>query len=114
MESKMSQTQDATGSKPRILVHPPEDLPYQVVATYLDNCRKGVQSLKDAIERSDYDFAGTYGHRLKGSGGAYGFPLLTETGASIEQAARARNDADLRTWAAALEEHLESVEVVGP
>jgi HPt (histidine-containing phosphotransfer) domain-containing protein len=114
MESKMFPAQGATNSKPRILVHPPDDLPYQVVATYLDNCRKGVQSLKDAIERSDYDFAGLYGHRMKGSGGAYGFPLLTETGASIEQAAHARNDADLRTWAAAVEAHLESVEVAGP
>jgi HPt (histidine-containing phosphotransfer) domain-containing protein len=114
MKSNMFHEQISTDSKARILVHPPDDLPYQVVATYLDKCRKGVQSLKDAMERSDYDFVSMYGHRMKGSGGAYGFPKLTEMGASIEEAARIRNDDELRTCAAALEAHLELVEVVEP
>ena len=107
----MLQQQLSTDSKARILVHPPDGLPHQVVATYLDNCRKGLQSLKDAIERLDYGFAGVYGHRMKGCGAAFGFPELTETGAAIEQAARIRNDADLQNCAAALEAHLESFEI---
>jgi HPt (histidine-containing phosphotransfer) domain-containing protein len=111
MESTMAHGQDFTDRQPKILVHPPEGLPYKVVATYLANCRKGVKPLKEAIERLDYDFARTYGHHMKGSGSAYGFPQLTETGASIEQAAHALNSAGLRTCAAALEAHLESVEV---
>jgi len=101
----MLQQQLSTDSKARILVHPPDGLPHQVVATYLDNCRKGLQSLKDAIERLDY------GHRMKGCGAAFGFPELTETGAAIEQAARIRNDADLQSCAVALEAHLESFEI---
>jgi HPt (histidine-containing phosphotransfer) domain-containing protein len=112
MESKMFHEQDAADGKARILVQPPDGLSYKVVASYLENCRKGLQPLKDAIGRADYEFAGVYGHHMKGCGAAYGFPQLTETGASIEQAARIRNDTDLRTCAAALEEHLASVEVV--
>ena len=107
----MLDEQGAADGKTKILVQPPDGLPYKVVAAYLDNCRKGLQPLKDAIERSDYGFAGVYGHRMKGCGAAYGFPQLTETGALIEQAARVRNDADLRTCAAALEEHLALVEL---
>ena len=112
----MSHEQSCTDgkAKARILVHPPDDLPYKVVVAYLDNCRQGLQSLKDAIARFDYDFAGRYGHRMKGSGGAYGFSELTDTGASIEEAAHVRNDGDLRNCAAALEVHLESFEVVEP
>ena len=110
----MLREQCSTVTKPKILVHPPEDLPYQVVVAYLNNCRKSLASLKDAIERVDYDFLGTYGHRMKGCGAAYGFPQLTETGASIEQAARVRNDEDLRNCAAQVEAHLDSVEVVEP
>jgi HPt (histidine-containing phosphotransfer) domain-containing protein len=109
----MLHEQGAANGKARILVQPPDGLPYKVVAAYLENCRKGLQPLKDAIGRADYEFAGVYGHHMKGCGAAYGFPQLTETGASIEQAARIRNDADLRSCAAALEEHLASVEVVG-
>jgi histidine phosphotransfer protein HptB len=98
--------------QPKILVQPPDGLPYSVVATYLDNCRKGLPSLKAAIEKLDYDFVGVYSHRMKGCGAAYGFPRLTETGASMEVAARLRNDTEIRACAAALEAHLESVEVV--
>jgi hypothetical protein len=111
IESKMLHEQGAANDKARILVQPPDGLPYKVVAAYLDNCRRGLQPLKDAIERADYGFAGVYGHRMKGCGAAYGFPQLTETGGLIEQAARTRNDADLRTCAAALEEHLALVEL---
>jgi HPt (histidine-containing phosphotransfer) domain-containing protein len=96
----------------RILVHPPDGLPYKAVATYLDNCRKGLQPLKDGIERLDYDFVRVYGHRMKGCGAAYGFPELTETGASLEQAAKAGNAQEIRRCAAVLEAHLESFEVV--
>jgi HPt (histidine-containing phosphotransfer) domain-containing protein len=110
----MLQEQVSTNGKARILVYPPEDLPYPVVAAYLSNCRQGLQSLKDAVERFDYDFIGSYGHRMKGCGASYGFPDLTETGASMEQAARVHNNADLRSCAAALEAHLESFELVEP
>lgn len=109
----MFDEQSSTDAKAtRILVQPPDGLPYNVVVAFLDNCRKGLQSLKDATERLDYDFVKVYGHRMKGCGGAYGFPALTETGASIEQAAKAGNGNDLRTCAAVLEAHLESFEVV--
>jgi HPt (histidine-containing phosphotransfer) domain-containing protein len=110
----MINQQNLTDGKARILVHPPEDLPYRVVAAYLENCRKSLPSLKDATERLDYDFLSIYGHRMKGCGGAYGFPELTETGALIEEAAHVRNDGQLRSCAVALEAHLEAVEVVEP
>jgi len=107
----MFHEQGSPDGKLRILVHPPEGLPYQVVATYLDNCRNSLQSLKDAVERLDYDFVKVYGHQMKGSGAAYGFPELTEAGAAIETAAHARSDDDLRTCAGVLEANLESFEV---
>jgi HPt (histidine-containing phosphotransfer) domain-containing protein len=110
----MFDAQGSANGKATILVHPPDGLSCKVVAAYLDNCRKGLPSLKDAIERLDYDFAGVYGHRMKGCGAAYGFPELTGTGAAMEQAARVRNGDDLRKCAAALEAHLASVEVAEP
>lgn len=110
----MLNQQSLTDRKARILVHPPEDLPYKVVAAYLENCRKSLPSLKDAISRLDYDFISVYGHRMKGCGGAYGFPELTETGAVMDEAAHGRNDGQLRSCAAALESYLEAFEVVEP
>jgi HPt (histidine-containing phosphotransfer) domain-containing protein len=107
----MLDEQGSPHSQARIFVHPPEELPYQVVAAYLGRCRQDVRSLKDGIDRLDFDFARTYGHRMKGSGGAYGFPQLTKIGASIEEAARGHNGDTLRNCAATLETYLESIEV---
>jgi HPt (histidine-containing phosphotransfer) domain-containing protein len=104
--------QEQTDTKSKIFVRPPDELPYKMVATYLDNCRRGLQPLKDAILKCDYDFVRVYSHQMKGSGGAYGFPTLTEIGASIEVAARERNGHALNSCAATLEAHLESLEVV--
>src|SRR5208282_6682514 len=103
----MNHEQASADGKSRIQVHPPDGLPCKVVAAYLGNCRNSVRSLKDAIERLDFDLLRTYGHRMKGAGGAYGFPQLTEIGASIEEAARAGNGGALRNCAATLEAHLE-------
>jgi len=108
----MYPNQESPQNKSRIVVHPPDDLPYKVVAGYLDNSRKGLQSLQDAIDRLDYDFVAVYSHRMKGSGGAYGFPQLTEIAASMEDAARARNGDAMRNGAAALDGHLKSIELV--
>jgi HPt (histidine-containing phosphotransfer) domain-containing protein len=106
--------QEATNSRTRIVVRPPEDLPYKVAAQYLDGCRMGLESLKDAIARADFDFVGVYAHRMKGSGGAYGFAELTGIGARMERAAQFGNYGAVRECAAALEAYLEAVEVAAP
>ena len=51
------------------------------------------------------------GHKLKGSGGAYGFPVLTDLGAAIEDAALERNTAVIRQKTLELEEYLGKIDV---
>ena len=95
----------------RVLARPPEGLPRRAVAAYLGNCRSSLHALKDAIQRLDFEFVRVYGHRMKGCGAPYGFPKLTETGAALEQGAKAGNAEDLRHHAAALEAYLEAIEL---
>jgi HPt (histidine-containing phosphotransfer) domain-containing protein len=95
----------------RTLVRPPAGLPRQAVAVFLGNCRSGLPALQDAIQRLDFEFIRVYGHRMKGCGAPYGFPKLTETGAALEQSARAGNAEELRRYTAALAAYLEAVEL---
>jgi len=95
----------------KILIRPPAGLPRQAVATFLGNCRSGLPALQDAIQRLDFDFVRVYGHRMKGCGAPYGFPKLTETGAALEQSARAGNAGELRRYAAILGAYLDAVEL---
>src|SRR6266849_6055761 len=79
-------------SPARIVVQLPKGLPRELVSEYLDDCQKDLPALSAAVVKRDYQHARVFGHQLKGTGGPYGFPILTRFGAAIEQAA-AREDA---------------------
>ncbi len=78
---------------------------------YLERCRQSLACLQDAVCRSDFDQARTFGHRLKGTGGGYGFPPLTEIGDAIERAALQKKQSDLEVQSKKMTEYLSCVEV---
>lgn len=83
-----------------------------IVPRFLARCQKRISSLQDALQQRDFTNVRTIGHHLKGAGGGYGFPAITDFGARIEQAAEAR---DHETIALCLDEfaaYLGSIEVV--
>jgi HPt (histidine-containing phosphotransfer) domain-containing protein len=41
----------------------------------------------DALDRADFDAVTLLGHNMRGSGGAFGFQMITNLGASLEAAA---------------------------
>ncbi|MCH7808918.1 MAG: Hpt domain-containing protein [Planctomycetes bacterium] len=44
--------------------------------------------MHDAIEKSDFEALRGAAHQLKGSGGGYGYPILTELAAELERFAQ--------------------------
>jgi histidine phosphotransfer protein HptB len=97
----------------KIFICPPKGVPRTLVSEYLDRCRTNLPALKAALDQCEYEYARVYGHRIKGTGRAYGFPRLTEIGAVIEQAARSERIEELQDNLAALEGYLNRVEIVG-
>ncbi len=65
-----------------------------------------VDKLQTALKTGDLESARRIGHGLKGVGGAYGFPALTELGGAIETAAGAGNPSEVRSLKDALETEL--------
>jgi hypothetical protein len=63
------------------------------------------------LEASDFPAMRMTGHKIKGTGSGYGFPVLTELGAAIEDAALEQNVTVLRDKIAALDEYLGKIEV---
>lgn len=96
----------------KLIVRAPQGLPPRMVADYVDRYRSSLPVLREALDRDDYEQARIFGHRLKGTGGAYGIAELTAIGARIEEAARERNPDQLRCQAAAMELCLERIEVL--
>jgi HPt (histidine-containing phosphotransfer) domain-containing protein len=58
-----------------------------VVPGYLEKRRKDVDLYRQALAAGDFDAVRMLGHKMKGTGAGYGFPVLTEIGDAIEQAA---------------------------
>ena len=84
----------------------------ELIPGFLANRRKDVQILINALERQNADAVGTVGHKMRGDGGGYGFYVLTEIGAGLEEAAKERNWAELRRRVTELSTYLDRIEVV--
>ena len=56
---------------------------------YLANCRRSALDMTAALVRKDFETVLIVGHNLRGSGGGFGFPQLSQIGAAIEAAATA-------------------------
>lgn len=97
------------GAKIRIHVDP--DLA-DLIPGFLDNRRKDITVMQEALKRGDFETVRILGHSMKGAGGGYGFDAITEIGATLEQAARGRNPDGIREGLSALASYLARVEVV--
>lgn len=96
----------------KIRVQPSKDVPATLLAEYLDRCLTTLPAVKEAMDRSDHGQTQVFGHRLKGTGAAYGVPLLTEIGSRIEGASSRGETEELRRQVAALEAYLSRIEIV--
>ena len=97
----------------KVSVQAPRGIPPQKIVEYVDRCRGNVNTLAAALDRSDFQFVQVFGHRIRGTGGAYGIPKITEFGGLIESAAIERNQDEIRRLAEALEGYLDRLEVAG-
>lgn len=60
----------------------------EIVAEFVDGLTSRLDTLVDAVERKDRDQVAARAHDLKGAGGGFGFPTISETAAAIELVAR--------------------------
>ena len=95
-------------SNERIIVQVDPDLK-EFIPEFLQNRRDDVTALREALERQDWDTIRRIGHRLRGSGGGYGFDAITDIGATLETAAKQPDASLIRTLIDDLATYLERV-----
>ena len=83
-----------------------------LVPGYLEKRQQDVAVLKDAMNKQNYESIQGLGHRMKGTGEAYGFLGITQAGAEIEGGAKSKNNALIEKGIENLADYLERVEVV--
>ena len=99
------------GENSRIIIHADIDLE-DLIPGYLENRRKDIAEIESLLASGDYETIQRLGHSMKGSGGGYGFDKITDIGMHIEQAAKEKNAAEIRTQLEILSRYLDCVEVV--
>ncbi len=59
-----------------------------IVVQFVEGLSDRLTTMEEALNTADYNALRVAAHQLKGSGGGYGYPLLTERAAELEQHAR--------------------------
>lgn len=90
-----------------------EDL-QDLIPGYLENRRKDAEELQKALARSDFEVVRVLGHKMKGSGGGYGFDEISEIGRALEDAAKQSQAAKIQEEIDRLRYYLDHVEVIMP
>ena len=105
-------TQDSNKKQgEKIIVYVDAELE-DLIPGFLENRQEDIRSIREALEKDDYETIRTLGHSMKGSGGGYGFDAITDIGRSLEMAAKERNAEEIRKRVGELLHYLEHVEVV--
>jgi PAS domain S-box-containing protein len=58
----------------------------QQIPAYLENCRRNVVLMGEALDQGDFEAVTILGHNMRGSGGGFGFQAITDFGAGLERA----------------------------
>lgn len=67
------------------------DVPKENVSRYLDRRKSDLENCAAWLREKDFVSLATMGHQLKGNGVTFGFPVLSEMGKKLEEAARKRD-----------------------
>lgn len=94
----------------KIVVVVDEDL-QDLIPGYLENRRKDIAEMAAALERGDFETIRFLGHKMKGTGGGYGFDRITEIGEALEDAAKRSQTQEIRDQIDRLQVYLDNVEV---
>jgi len=84
----------------------------QHIPRFLENRRADLERVREAIASGDQTLLATFSHKLKGSGGTFGFDALSVFGVRLEQATARKDEAGLVRLINELAWYLEHVHVV--
>ncbi len=82
-----------------------------LIPKFMANRNKEITVMTDAVANRDFDTIKQVAHGMKGVSGSYGFHAMTTIAAHVEQAAKAGDDASIRTDLATLASYLARVEI---
>ena len=103
--------QSALRQEEKIIVHVDPEIA-DLIPGFLENRRKDIKAMDDALRQGDFETIQVLGHSMKGAGGSYGFDAVTDIGKSLEDAAKNTNPEGIQRSVGELAAYLDRVEVI--
>ena len=100
-----------TGRGERIIVHVDSEI-QGLIPGFLEDWKEEVRSMREALEKNDYETIRKLGHDMKGIGGSCSLDVITDRGRGLEEAAKAMDREMIRKNLDMLSYYLERVEFV--
>ncbi len=82
------------------------------IPMFLEDIHNDIKTMMEALKNGDYEVIRNIGHSTKGSGGGYGFYVITDIGKSIEDGAKEKDPDEIQKWLDELLNYIETVEVI--
>jgi len=83
----------------------------ELMERFFDSSKKDVEKMQSALDARDFATLIRLGHTAKGTGYGYGFRGMGDIGLELEDAAKARNEDDIRTQIKRMAHYLDTVKV---
>ena len=80
------------------------------IPDFLRDCRLNVVAMLGALDKADFDTVQFIAHNIRGAGGGYGFPTITNIGAALELGAVNADQASSRMWIGELSSYLGTID----
>jgi PAS domain S-box-containing protein len=83
-----------------------------LIPGYLNHRREDIVKIRELLNKGDFRSVERCGHSMKGTGGSYGFDGITQIGALIEEAGKARNTDAVNEGVEQLSSYLNNLELL--
>jgi HPt (histidine-containing phosphotransfer) domain-containing protein len=83
-----------------------------LVPGFLENRRRDVDTLRQALRDGNLGAVSFIGHTMKGAGAGYGFPVISNIGSALEQYGKSGNASAAALDVERLSTYLEQVRVI--
>ena len=90
----------------------PDPFARRLMVQYLDRRGRDFETLSAAVGDSDFDTIELIGHKLFGSGSAYGLHEVSRLGEKLEAAAQAQNSATIVALIEELENYVQQLRLL--
>ncbi|MBS3733732.1 MAG: PAS domain S-box protein [Phycisphaerae bacterium] len=96
---------ETDSSTPDVLISEFADEPdmADIVADFVDRLGERIDAMRAAFEQGSWDDLRRAAHQVKGAGGGYGYPSVSQTAAKLESAAENEDRQASQRWLAALD-----------